>query len=131
MIDSMRKSREEGIKTLVDWLHETRDAFFMSTRGCNFECRSMAHGALSLQMQSSNLLSPKPEIPFQNLTYSILVERILAFKSPQWYMLNSSSRYYSGYDTSPHLCYNASFSLIFATLDKSLDGSKLQDFPSR
>ncbi|CDM31431.1 unnamed protein product [Penicillium roqueforti FM164] len=36
------------------------------------------------------------EIPFQNLTYSILVERILAFKSPQWYMLNSSSRYYPG-----------------------------------
>lgn len=60
------------------------------------------------------------EIPFQNLTYSILVERILAFKSPQWYMLNSSSRYYPGYDTSPHLSYNASFSLVFATLNKFL-----------
>lgn len=112
MIDSMRESREEGIKNLVNWLHETRDAFLKGTRGCDFECRSMAYGALSLQMQSSNLLSPKPEIPFPNLTYSILVERILAFESP-------------------HHCDHASFSSIFPTLNKSLDGLKLQDFPGR
>jgi hypothetical protein len=93
----MNICRQEAIENLVTLLHKTRDAFLYGTRGCGFECRSIMYGALTMGMESSNLLSPKPVIPFPNLNYNCLARNIMAFTSPRWYGLSPG---YSSYGSS-------------------------------
>ncbi|KAJ6168690.1 hypothetical protein N7497_001533 [Penicillium chrysogenum] len=126
VIDSINKCRENAIHNLVITLHEIRGTFLDGTRGCCFECRSFMYGTLSMQMQSSNLLSPRPKAPFLNLNYNDLVQTVLAFKSPRWYGSNTS---YSSYRSSSfHDCPDASFISLFAILEDPLEGLDLQDF---
>ncbi|KAJ5529060.1 hypothetical protein N7527_002453 [Penicillium freii] len=126
VIDSINKCRENAIHNLVITLHEIRGTFLDGTRGCCLECRSFMYGSLSMQMQSSNLLSPKPKVPFLNLNYNDLVQTVLAFKSPRWYGSNTS---YSSYRSSSfHDCPDASFTSLFAILKDPLEGLELQDF---
>ncbi|KAJ5876400.1 uncharacterized protein N7529_001984 [Penicillium soppii] len=106
VIVSINKSRENAIHNLVITLHETRGAFLDGTRGCYFECRSFMYGTLTMQMQSSNLLSPNPKAPFLNLNYMI------------WCKLSSNF----------HDCPDASFASFFAILKDPLEGLDLQDF---
>ncbi|KAJ5654534.1 hypothetical protein N7490_001537 [Penicillium lividum] len=124
VIDSMNVRRQEALDSLFTLLHETRNAFMNGTRGCCFECCSIMYGALTMQMQSNNLLSPKPETPFPNLSYHSLVQRVLAFKSPRWC---GSFTGYSGY-RSGHDCPNASFGSVFTMLEDSLEGLELREF---
>jgi hypothetical protein len=120
----MNICRHEAIENLVTLLHETRNAFLNGTRGCGFECRSIMYGALTVGMESSNLLSPKPVAPFPNLNYNRLARKIMAFKSPRWHEITSG---YSSYGSSyPHSCSNATFAPIFALLDGSLGGLELE-----
>lgn len=122
----MNRYREKAINDLIVQLYETRDAFLYGSLGCCFECRSIMHGALTLQMQSSNLLSPKPETPFPNLNYGILIQSVIAFRSPQWY---DSSPSYSSYGHSAlHRCSDASFTSVFTKLNDSLEGLELSRF---
>ncbi|CRL30300.1 BTB/POZ [Penicillium camemberti] len=126
VIDSINKCRENAIHNLVITLHEIRGTFLDGTRGCCLECRSFMYGSLSMHMQSSNLLSPKPKVPFLNLNYNDLVQTVLAFKSPRWYGSNTS---YSSYRSSSfHDCPDASFTSLFAILKDPLEGLDLQDF---
>ncbi|PYI12642.1 hypothetical protein BO78DRAFT_402522 [Aspergillus sclerotiicarbonarius CBS 121057] len=111
VIESMNERRQEAIQNLVLLLHETRDALLTGHRGCDFECSSIMYGALTKQMQSCNLLSPRPAAPFPNLKYKCLVQQVLSFKSPQW---RTPSSYY--YD---HNCSASSFTSLFEELDKS------------
>ncbi|KAJ5661175.1 uncharacterized protein N7484_000547 [Penicillium longicatenatum] len=127
VIGSMNECREEAINSLIVLLHETRDAFLNSTRGCNFECRSIMFGALTIQMQSSKLLLPKSETPFPGLTYNCLVQKISTFTSPKW---SSFYRYNYQHNCSEHYCSDASFKSIFEELKGSLEGLKLERFTS-
>ncbi|KAJ5667185.1 hypothetical protein N7507_003049 [Penicillium longicatenatum] len=127
VIGSMNERREEAINSLVVLLHGTRDAFLNSTRGCNFECRSIMFGALTIQMQSSKLLLPKSETPFPGLTYNCLVQKISTFTSPKW---SSFYRYNYAHNCSEHYCSDASFESIFEELKGSLEGLKLDIFTS-
>lgn len=122
----MNICRQEAIENLVTLLHKTRDAFLYGTRGCGFECRSIMYGALTMGMESSNLLSPKPVIPFPNLNYNCLARNIMAFTSPRWYGLSPG---YSSYGSSyPHGCPNASFASVFAMLKDCLEGLEMKEF---
>ncbi|KAJ5183240.1 hypothetical protein N7492_000856 [Penicillium capsulatum] len=128
IIDSMNKYRERAINNLIVVLHETRNAFLHGARGCCFECRSIMYGALTLQMQSVKLLSPKPEAPFPDLSYNYLVRMAMAFTSPAWHdRCSSYSRYGSNYQ---HRCSDASFASIFDMLKDSLEGLELIRFAS-
>ncbi|KAJ5746583.1 hypothetical protein N7520_011765 [Penicillium odoratum] len=122
--DSLCPTAQEALDSLVTLLHETRDAFIHGSRGCCYECRSIMYGALTMQMQSNNLLSPKPETPFPNLSYHSLVRRVLAFTSPQWCV---SSRGYARYQ-SDHDCPDACFEFVFTMLKDSLEGLELRNF---
>ena len=124
MSGSINISRQRATDSLINFLCETRGAFLAGTRGCGFECRSIMYGALTMQMQSKNLLSPKPVTPFLNLNYDDLAQTILAFQSPRWC---SPSSIYSSYSyASPHNCSDASFKSVFATLEDPLDGLDLE-----
>ena len=76
-----------------------------------------------MQMQSNNLLLPKPEAPFPNLNYNRLVRTIMEFTSPKWYDTPGFSSYRPN---SPHYCFDASFESIFAKLADSIQGLELE-----
>jgi hypothetical protein len=79
-------------------------------------------------MELSNLLSPKPMIPFPDLNYNCLARNIMVFTSLRWYSLSLG---YSSYRSSyPHGCPNASFASVFAMLKDSLKGLELKEFTS-
>ncbi|PKY04456.1 hypothetical protein P168DRAFT_297303 [Aspergillus campestris IBT 28561] len=85
VIRSMDDRRQGAITDLVLRLHETREKFLSGSRGCGYECSSIMYGTLTKQMQSNALLWPRPEVPFLDLNYISLVQRVLSFKSPGWY----------------------------------------------
>ncbi|KAJ5462470.1 hypothetical protein N7530_010675 [Penicillium desertorum] len=61
---SMNKTREGAFNKLILRLRRTREAFLSGKCGCGFECRSIMYGALTMQMQSSHLLSRILRLPF-------------------------------------------------------------------
>lgn len=120
----MKEYREKAINNLVVLLHETRHNFSHGTPGRPSECRSIMYRALTMQMQLSSLLLPKPENPFPNLNYNSLAHRVIAFTSPGWYDLSSSYSGYSNYrSSSMHRCSDASFVSVFEKLEGSLGGA--------
>ncbi|KAJ5523226.1 hypothetical protein N7513_012770 [Penicillium frequentans] len=126
VIDTMNDSREKAIESLIVLLHDTRDAFLDGPRGCSFECRSIMYGSLTKHMQSSNLLLPKPEAPFQGLNHEHLVQKAMSFTSPVWFDSASTySSYGSGYR---HICGDNSFASVFAILKDSFEGLELNRF---
>ncbi|KGO46310.1 hypothetical protein PEX2_066600 [Penicillium expansum] len=129
VIGLMNKRREEAINNLVILLHQTREAFISRSRGCNFECSSMMYGALTIQMQSSDLLSPKPEAPFPNLNYKYLTQNVLSFTSPRWSV--PPIEHFRGYATTyTHECSNSSFTSLFADLKDYIGGLELNSIDS-
>ncbi|KAL4912351.1 hypothetical protein BDW62DRAFT_216437 [Aspergillus aurantiobrunneus] len=119
VIRSMDDRRQGAIAGLVLRLHETRDELLSGSRGCTFECSSIMYGALTKQMQSNALLWPEPAVPFPNLNYSILVQRVLSFTSPEWY---GPSYHYSRYQ---HSCLHSSFKSLFGGLNHTIEGLSL------
>ncbi|KAJ5805563.1 uncharacterized protein N7503_003165 [Penicillium pulvis] len=120
VIASMNVGREAAINDLIAHLHQTRDAYLNNTRGCSFECRSIMCGALTIHMQSSNLLLPKPDTPFPGLSYNGLVQTVHKFRSPAWY--NAPKTY------STHACFHSSFESLFAKQHYPLEGLELKNF---
>lgn len=116
----MSDHRQSAIEGLVRLLHETRDDLLSGRRGCGFECSSIMWGALSKQMQSDTLLSPRPAAPYPSLTYISLVQRVSSFNRQKWY--GSSSRY-ARYR---HKCPASSFGMLFGEL-KDIEGLDLED----
>lgn len=90
------------------------------------------YGALAIQ--SNDLLLPKPECPSPNLNYKSLVQRVMAFQSPEWHASSSGYSGYSGYSSYgsnyKHRCADASFASIFGALEEVLEGLELDQFTS-
>lgn len=103
----MNLRRQEAIENVICQLYEKQDAFLYGTRGCCFECSSIMYGALSKNMQSTGLLSPKPITPFLRMSYNQLVQKVSSFKSPTWYQ--SSYRL--------HSCNDVHFLCLFPGLE--------------
>lgn len=119
----MNKSRQEAIGNVVSLLHETREAFLNGNRGCGFECKSIMYGALTMQMQSNNLLSPKPTTPFYFLKYDNLIQMVPSFRSPRW--SESSADISKRRPTYCHDCPDSSFTSLFENLNHSIEGLDL------
>jgi hypothetical protein len=117
----MNEHRQSAIEGLFRLLHETRDELLSGRRGCGYECSSIMYGALSKQMQSDALLSPRPAAPYPSLTYKSLVQRVSSFKSPQWC---GPSSHYARYQ---HRCPASSFETLFGELKDIIEGLDLED----
>ncbi|OQE06917.1 hypothetical protein PENVUL_c016G00662 [Penicillium vulpinum] len=85
VIGSMDKSRQEAIENVILLLYETREAFLSGNRGCEFECKSIMYGALTMQIRSRPLLSPRPAPPFLGISHENLIQAVSSFRSPYWY----------------------------------------------
>jgi hypothetical protein len=122
----MNKCREEAIDNLIRRIPETHEDLLIGIRGCGYDCSSIMYGALAKAMHSNDLLSPRPTAPFPGINYKGLVQKVLAFESPQWTFQNS---YYSIYGSSKrHLCLESSFESLFGGLNDSLNGLHLHSY---
>ena len=119
----MNDQRQGAIAGLVLRLHETCAKLLNGSQSCSFEYSSVMYGALAHQMQSNALLWPEPAVPFPNLNYSILVQKVLSFKSPKWYSSSSSSSSSSYHDSGyQHSCLHSSFKSLLDGLDHKIEG---------
>ncbi|KAK2752502.1 hypothetical protein FQN54_008095 [Arachnomyces sp. PD_36] len=126
VLGDMNYRREKAISDIVFLLRERRKAFLNDSQGCGFECRSIMYGALSKQLRSIGLLSPRPTAPFSGLEYKLIVQRVLAFESPRWY---GSSLGYSGRGSKyVHDCFSSSFATLFGDLKDSIEGLDLESY---
>jgi hypothetical protein len=122
---SINRGRQEAIENIFNLLHEKHEALLDGKLGCRFECSSIMYGALTKQMKSKALLSPRPFRPFHGLNYNQLVQKICSFTSPEWY---SQPSYYNKYVS--HSCNNSSFESLLGKMDDSINGLVLLDFIS-
>lgn len=81
----MNQRRETAIEGLITALWEIVDKLRQGRTGCTFECESILLGALVKQMNSFNLLEPRPAIPFSGLSVAQLALEMGHFNSPAWY----------------------------------------------
>lgn len=116
----MNDRRQKAIGGLIIRLHEERDTLLSGSRGCGFQCSSIMYGALTKQMQSNALLSPRLAAPFPNLNYKILVQKVLSFISPGWYGPSSHKARYQ------HSCLHSSFESLFGGLNDTIRGLGLE-----
>ncbi|EDN09148.1 predicted protein [Histoplasma mississippiense (nom. inval.)] len=123
ILDAINYGRENAIQKSILLLHKEQRTLLYNGNGCSFECRSIMYGALTLEMQSNELYSPKPEAPFPGLSYNGLVQRVLSFKSPKWY--RSPSGYYNC-----HTCLHSSFNSLLGPLDEGIGGLDLSYYIS-
>ncbi|KAJ5219711.1 hypothetical protein N7468_008915 [Penicillium chermesinum] len=124
VIRSINKTREEAIKNVLQLLHKTREAFLNEDKGCGYECRSIMNGALAMQIRSSPHLSTMPKAPFRWLSYEILKENVLSFKSPRWFELQISR----GAGSYRHGCPDSCFDSLFAVLNDPIKGLNIGEF---
>ncbi|CEL06506.1 hypothetical protein ASPCAL09682 [Aspergillus calidoustus] len=123
VINAMIYIRCASIERVLDKLYHTQEALLSGSRGCDFECSSMMYGALTREMRSASLLSPRPAPPFDEISYKTLVKKILAFRSPSWTGWSSSA--YLGYGNSPHSCSTSNFNKIFSGMNDAIEGLKV------
>ncbi|KAL4946506.1 hypothetical protein BDV06DRAFT_208630 [Aspergillus oleicola] len=116
IIRSMNDRRQGEIAGLIFQLQDTRNQLQSGSKGCGFECSSIMYGALTKQMHLSALLPPGPADPFPGLRYSVLVQSVLSFKSPEWCSLESRRYRY------PHNCTYSTFTALFGMLNDTIEG---------
>lgn len=124
----MNECRQVAINNLIQFVHDTREALLRGIRGCGFECSSIMYGALSKEMHSNDLLSPRPAAPFPDLNYKYLVWKVLSFASPRW--KDSSSGYSSYGSRNCHNCSDSSFASLFGQLNDAIEGLDLDNLSS-
>jgi hypothetical protein len=118
----MNSCRQDAIENVMLLLRTTWEAFLSGNRGCRFECKSIMYGALTIQIRSSQLLSPTPETPFPGLSYKDLVREVISFISPQWYGASDPAKRNRSFC---HNCPDSSFTPLFAVLNHSIEGLDL------
>jgi hypothetical protein len=115
----MNDKRQEAIAGLAVQLDKTRDELQSGSKGCGFECSSIMYGALTKEMHSNTLFSRRLAAPFPYLSYRSLVQKMLSFKSPEWY-----GPYRSKYH---HTCDYSTFTLLFGVLKDTIEGHGLDN----
>jgi hypothetical protein len=83
--------------------HRSIDYECPTSDASSFECGSMMPGALTRELDRMTLLSPRPEVPFAERSFSGLCDTFKRIKSPQWseYKSNSADLNHYKYG-SPH-----------------------------
>jgi hypothetical protein len=89
--DEMDLARYQAIESIVEGLHallkDYRSATYVCpTRGsgCSFACGSFLLGALSKGMDAMGLLYPRPEVPFEHVSFNKLCDDVQNMHSPSW-----------------------------------------------
>ncbi|PYH30454.1 BTB/POZ domain-containing protein [Aspergillus neoniger CBS 115656] len=123
IINVMNERRSGVINGILLRLNKMREDLLSGSRGCDFECRSMTLGALTMHMNSNDLLPLEREAPFSGLSYAMIFRKIQSFRSPEWYSAPRSVYYDRlNADSSPHRCQSSSFNTVIQGMTNAING---------
>lgn len=131
--DEIDLRRYQAMEDVVSKLHDKLDEYHSSNYSCpqnssySFLCGSFMLGALTKEMDSISLFSPRPEIPFYGLSFGKICEQVRKFNSPAWHHSNSS-----GYSSYKHPCnLTNTVSSIVDDVVRGIEGLDLKTFTGR
>jgi len=95
-LDGIVETRNSSVRAIVHGLETLREDYLEGRKGCNFACRAMHLGVLSITMRQLNI-----EDYFAKMVITIvgLVNGLKDIQSPRW---SDTSEYYF----KPHSCPN-------------------------
>ncbi|KAF1960015.1 hypothetical protein CC80DRAFT_438439 [Byssothecium circinans] len=103
ILDAIEHKRYQMINELVETLHVQLLNYRRDGYSCpqgsdnNFMCSSVLLGALTKEMDRMGYLSPRPEVPFNGLSFERLCTEVGEMRTPIWHYkpANRCSDYYS------------------------------------
>ncbi|KAF2690671.1 hypothetical protein K458DRAFT_354854 [Lentithecium fluviatile CBS 122367] len=133
VLDGMEHKRCQAIEDLVTSLYGWLDKFRGNSHACvrgsqyKFACSSMLLGALTKEMDCIGCWAPRPEIPFEQMSFDELYKGIQAMKSPVWSPSGDRYNYGSG-----HPCgFQNTVKNEVNQIERELAGLNLGDFKDR
>ncbi|KAJ8117716.1 hypothetical protein OPT61_g1148 [Boeremia exigua] len=113
--DGVDLRRYQAIEAVISGLHEMLADFRSPGYKCteddtlSFLCGSIMFGALTKELDSWSLHSPRPEIPFHDTSFSIICDKVKGVQSPVWtdssaHERNYNYKYNYGYSKDRHEC---------------------------
>ena len=99
-LDEVDLRRYQAIESVVERLHDLLDNYRSSSYVCprnkdlSFPCGSFLLGALTKELNEWSLLHPRPQLPFEDLSFNGICAKLRKVKSPSW----SSGNRYGGYN---------------------------------
>lgn len=85
-IESIEHQRQDLLENLVGQLHDLSQRLSSGTTCGIFACRSMLLGALTQDMCTERLYSPRPSRPFCDMGLSSTIRAVRSFESPTLYL---------------------------------------------
>ncbi|KAF2117932.1 hypothetical protein BDV96DRAFT_644269 [Lophiotrema nucula] len=104
----LENRRYQAIEAIMSGLDEWLDIYRSETYSCSddkrrsSECGSILLGSLDRQIRAKGLSSPRPEVPFDGLSFEDVCCKVCSLKSPEWY--DSSNRNHGYYNPIAHPC---------------------------
>jgi hypothetical protein len=83
--------RHHAIEYVIERLHKLLDTYRSADYACpyaneqSFQCGSFLLGALTKEMDAMGLLKPRPEVPFQGLSFQGVCGKLQAMRDLPWY----------------------------------------------
>jgi hypothetical protein len=79
------------MESIIGQLHDLLETYLSTSYTClheidvSFQCGSFLLGALTRELHRMGFLSPRPQIPFVELSFNGLCDKVTSFQSPVWY----------------------------------------------
>jgi hypothetical protein len=123
------QTMEEVVSSLHEWLNKFRGNSYMCQQGTNynFACSSMLLGALTKELDRISCLDPRPEVPFQQLSFEELCANVLKITTPTWSLGNQNGYYYQHHGCS----FDTTVKDEVKKISNKLAGLNLSDFKDR
>jgi hypothetical protein len=96
--------RYQAIESVVEGMHAFLEKYRSNTYACpidssvSFQCGAFLLGALTKELDAYGLLSPRPEVPFLEVSFEVICEKLRNVKSPVW------TKHDDYYNRSAHGC---------------------------
>ncbi|KAH8625721.1 hypothetical protein IG631_19600 [Alternaria alternata] len=127
--DEIDTTRYQAIDFVVEALHERLERYRSIDYLCpssdyySFECGSFLLGNMMKELIRLNLYQPRPEIPFPNLSFNDLCERVRGIRSAHWAPEMTYHR---------HSCtLNAAMEILIEDVSTAVGGLNLGDLKKR
>jgi hypothetical protein len=79
------------MESIIGQLHDLLETYLSTSYTClhdtnaSFQCGSFLLGALTRELHRMGFLSPRPQIPFVELSFNGLCDKVASLQSPVWY----------------------------------------------
>jgi hypothetical protein len=88
--DKIDSKRNQAMESIMGQLHDLLETYLSTSYMCphdtdvSFQCGSFLLGALTRELHRTELLSPRPQIPFVELSFNGLCDKVTSLQFPVW-----------------------------------------------